>query len=381
MSEQLIRLRQELHRRPELSGSEAATARRVRDFLREQGPVRFIDDLGYASFAAVYDFPVDGPTIMLRCELDALPITEANTFAHRSTVAGVSHKCGHDGHMVILCGVGSWLAKQDLASGRVILLFQSAEETGEGARRVVESPGFRELAPDYVLALHNIPGAPLHQTITVAGSFSMEVQSFALTLTGVACHAAEPEKGVSPAAAMAVLIGVLASRQIADPHDSDYALLTPVHLKMGTKAYGISPADGSLHYTIRTRTGSTMRKLVTALEQIIERTATDHRLGYHLDWFEHFPATRNDQDVNGTIASAARAMGATTEERSYPFPFGEDFGWFSGHARTAMFGLGAGTTTPPLHHPDYDFPDELIPTGTAMFSQIITHLLPGKGLG
>ncbi len=379
MTDQLIQLRRELHRYPDLSGTERATADRIRQFLRDHSPVRFIEDLGGESFAAVHAFPGPGPTVMIRCELDALPIAEANDFAHCSTEAGVSHKCGHDGHMAIVCGLLPWLTKQSFTGGRVVLLFQSAEETGQGARQVVESAGFRRIAPDYVFALHNIPGAPLHQVIILPGSFSAEVQSFALTLTGVACHAAEPGNGTNPAAAMADLISGLTALQLVDPDRPDYALLTPVYLLMGQKAYGLSPGTGELHYTIRTRTGQTMRAQVVSITELIQRTTAAHGLAYHLDWFEHFPATQNDPDANRLIFATAHAQELNVVERPHAFPFGEDFGWFSGHAKTAMFGLGAGAKTPVLHHPEYDFPDGLIGTGVAVFSGIIADLLPAEG--
>ena len=232
------------------------------------------------------------------------------------------------------------------------------------------------LAPDYVFALHNIPGAPLHQVITVDGGFSAEVQSFALTLTGVESHAAEPENGINPAAAVAELIPALAKLQRADPYDPAYALLTPVHLTVGQESYGISPGSGEVHYTVRTWSGETMRALVASITEIIHRTVAAHGLTHQLDWFEHFPATRNDPEANRCVTAAADFGGLEVVKRPFPFAFGEDFGWFSGHARTAMFGVGAGEDTPALHHPEYDFPDELIATGTAVFARIISGLLP-----
>ncbi|WP_116107337.1 amidohydrolase [Lewinella sp. IMCC34191] len=375
MNDSSLQLRRELHRFPEPSGKEGATAERIRRFLRDRGKVTFLDHLGGESFAAVYDFSGPGPTVMIRCELDALPIVEANDFAYRSTVADVSHKCGHDGHMAIVCGLADSLGAGSFARGRVVLLFQAAEETGRGARQVVESPAFRQLAPDYVFALHNIPGAPLHQIITVAGSFSAEVRSFALTLTGVESHAAEPENGRNPTTAVAELIPALAALQRADPHDPGYALLTPVHLTVGQRSYGIAPGHGEVHYTVRTWTGETMDSLMASVTEIVRRTAAVHGLEHRLTWLEHFPGTRNDRAANLLVTEAAEARGLELRQRPYPFAFGEDFGWLAGRARSAMFGLGAGEHCPALHYPTYDFPDELIATGVSVFSEIIRRLL------
>ena len=136
---------------------------------------------------------------MIRCELDALPIQEANSLPYQSQHPGVSHKCGHDGHMTIVAALAPWLQQQTFAAGSVILLFQTAEETGKGAKSMLDDVKMEGIQPDYVFALHNIPGLPLHEIAVVAGQFSATVQSVAFQLYGQQSHAAEPENGKNPA--------------------------------------------------------------------------------------------------------------------------------------------------------------------------------------
>ncbi|WP_020567172.1 amidohydrolase [Neolewinella persica] len=376
MYPELQHLRKDLHQYPELSGEERETAQRIVAFISDHHPpTELITGIGGHGLAFVYDYPATGPTVMIRCELDALPIQEPNTFEHRSRTEGVSHKCGHDGHMGIVAGLTLWLRKQSFSAGRVVLFFQSAEETGKGAEAALCDDRFLALAPDYVFALHNIPGAPLHEIILTPRLFSPTVQSFTIFLKGKESHASEPENGINPALATAALIDQFARCNIADPQREDFAILTPVHLAMGQKAYGISPGTGEMHYTIRTWTEAEMGRLKTNLEGIVENIASNHRLSWSINWLEYFPATVNDDYCRELVLSAARANGFSVTEQATPFRFGEDFGWLSRNHRVAMFGLGAGKDCPALHHAEYDFPEVLMATGVKQFGAIIASIL------
>lgn len=375
MSDSLITLRKTLHRYPDLSGAETATATTIKNFIAKQQPTYILENIGGAGLAALYQFGAGGPTIVFRCELDALPIEEANVFDHRSTVPGVSHKCGHDGHMSIVAGLAVWLRQRSFSQGRVVLLFQPAEETGRGAAKVLEDERFRRLRPDHVFALHNIPGEPLHRIITMDAGFSAEVISFALQLRGREAHAAEPENAINPSMGMAEIITGLSAFNQLDPAREDFTVLTPVHLRAGQPSYGISPANGELHYTIRSWDGVTMANLRKQIIDLIDKVGSAHGLVASLDWLEHFPASRNDEVANDILRQAAKRAKLETVTRPYPFRFGEDFGWFSREYPATMFGLGAGEKTPALHHANYDFPDDLIETGVKIFASIIEEIL------
>lgn len=375
MNLSLLMLRHQLHQFPEVSGQEFETAKRIAEFLSGYAPDELIEGIGGTSLATVYTFSEGGPRILIRCELDALPIEEVNTFAHRSVRKGVSHKCGHDGHMSILAGLAEWLAKRSLKKGSVVLLFQSAEETGQGAQEVLKSPLFAKIAPDYVFSLHNLPGNPMHEIRVIDGQFSTTVQSVAIKLMGKQSHAAEPENGRNPALAIAEILQGATSLELNDPRHKNFGLVTPVYVEVGKKEYGISAGYGEVHFTLRCWRPEYMKGLTEKLKVIVRKIAHKYYLKKDLDWFDYFPAVINDPYCNDVLEEAVGKSGGVLKKVAQGCKFGEDFGWFTQKYKGSMFGLGAGEKTPALHNDEYDFPDEIIETGLETFKHIILELL------
>lgn len=375
MLKSVHQLRKELHSHPELSREEEQTARHIESYIREYYDTEIITGIGGHGVAAIYSFSNEGPVIVIRCELDALPIDEPNDFAYRSTVKGVSHKCGHDGHMAIVAGLIHWLKEQSFQKGKLVLLFQPAEETGKGAKAVLNDPRFNQLHPDYVFALHNLPGEEKHSIIITEDVFTATVQSVAIYLDGKQAHASEPEKAINPAGAIAEMIQAFSGLQNPDQKEKQFALLTPIYMHLGEKAYGIAAGSGELHYTLRTWTEEEMQTLKQTIVELVEGIAQKHQLKVNMEWFDYFPAVVNDNTCTQLVRKAAERNGYKIIEKTTPFRFGEDFGWFSWQYKVAMFGLGAGKEIPALHHNDYDFPDEIIDTGMNMFQGIISELI------
>ncbi|MBP9924982.1 MAG: amidohydrolase [Cyclobacteriaceae bacterium] len=373
--EKIKLLRKELHRYPELSGQEIETAGRIKKSIEKCHNIKIIENIGGNGLAVITEFSNSGPTIVIRCELDALPIEEVNDFEYHSVNKGISHKCGHDGHMAIVAGLVSWLDQQDFKNGKVISLFQPAEETGEGAPNVLNDNRFSELNPDYIFALHNIPHQPIHSIITLNGNFSSTVQSVSIELKGKESHSAEPEHGVNPALCMAELIERFNGLNNNDPAKEDFRLCVPIYSSMGVKSYGISAGFGEIHYTLRTKSIEKMERLKKDVDRILSEVCPKHKLPHTAKWFEYFPAVVNDGFCNQVITEAAKAYNYDIISKNIPFRFGEDFGWFSEKYKAAMFGIGAGLQSPALHQADYDFPDEIIETGMNMFKGIIESIL------
>jgi amidohydrolase len=364
MTEALIALRHRLHQYPEPSGSEGETAQRIADHLRATAPDQLITGLGGHGVAAVYDSGLPGPSVMFRAELDALPIAEDSGVAHASLRAGFGHLCGHDGHMATLMG----LAGVRPAKGRMILLFQPAEETGSGARAVLADPQFEMLRPDYAFALHNMPGLPLGALAVAAGPASCASVGWRVTVHGRPAHAAFPETGLSPAPFLARLIAYLA----ALPPGDDHAMATICHMAMGAPAFGIAPGDGVAHITLRTRSDAGLASLDAALQNWLDENAQGLRV--RVTRHDQFNATWNDQAAANHVKLAAKAVGLAPAMFDLPMRPSEDFGAFSAHARCALFFLGAGENHPAMHDPAYDFPDALISPGLAVFRHILGQL-------
>lgn len=374
----LVKLRQELHQHPELSGQETETARRIVEHLQTYIPDKIYTHLGGTGVAAVFNgLNTDGPTILFRAELDALPIADTNEELNYSSVTdSISHKCGHDGHMAILTALGSLLHQQRPAKGKVILLYQPAEEIGAGAWAVLQDKRFEtEFKPDYVFALHNLPGKPMHQVVVREDVFAAASTGMIVELHGRSSHAAEPENGLNPGLAMSEII--VAFNHIIRQKDQfqDLTLLTVIHARLGEVAFGTNPGFATVMATLRTYQPDDMNKLKELTRKQVEEIASNYNLTFSIRFTEEFPATVNHSEQVQTIRQAARAIELDVQEAVQPFRWSEDFGHFTARYKGAFFGLGSGTEQPQLHHSDYDFPDELIPTGAAVFYGIVQHIL------
>lgn len=372
--QELIKLRRRLHSIPEVSGSEKQTAGVITDFLKDTSPETLETGVGGEGILATYEGASEGPHILLRCELDALPITDENELDYRSQNEGRGHKCGHDGHMSILCGVAKLLQDQRPPSGKVTLLFQPAEETGEGASRILEDEKFKKVNPDYCFALHNLPGYNKHQIILKEDVFAAASVGLTVTLQGETAHAAHPEQGMSPALALAQLIqGLSALPQFKTAID-DSAKVTVVNAGLGEKAFGTSPGKGSVSATLRTYRDETLEQLQEECLRLAGGAADTYGLNYTCEWVEAFPATVNHQNSVRVIQTAANSLNLKVEVKEHPFGWSEDFGHMLQQFPGALFGLGAGKDQPALHAANYDFPDEIITTGVSMFMQIIKEV-------
>lgn len=369
--EQAITWRKALHQYPEVSGEEYLTAEKINTFLQSLQPSLHLTALGGTSLLAQFTNQLPGPSLLFRAELDALPIQEVNTFDHRSKVDGVAHQCGHDGHMSILLGLALLLSQNSEFKGTVSLLFQAAEETGTGALAVLADQRFSSLHFDQVFALHNLPSQPFGKILCKRGAVTASVNSLIICLKGKTAHAAEPQKGINPAQAIAQILAYLPSLEITDPQSDDFALITPIHLTMGKKAYGVSAGNGEIHLTLRTWSEERMTQITQRLLETVQRSCKIEDLTFSHSWTDSFQANTNNTTAVKIIQEAAEKLSFDYQEMNTPLQWGEDFGAITQRYNGAFFGLGAGEDIPALHNPDYDFPDELIEKGLAMFYEII----------
>lgn len=376
---EIIELRKELHRNPELSDQEKHTASIIKKYISPFGPDRIVDNIGGYGIAFIFKGEHHGPSVMFRCELDALPINEINEFAYQSVKSGISHKCGHDGHMAIMCGLASVLGRKKPDKGRVILLFQPSEETGQGAMRVLEDPKFKQIRPDYIFALHNIPGYSKNSIIIKDGTFSSASIGLIIRLRGKTSHASEPENGVNPAFIMADTLKKCEKYFLPGANPGSIKLITPIYCNLGEKAFGTNPGFAEMMFTIR---GTQLQDfnylkdyLLKTIDSSIEKASPPKAIHMEYEWAEEFPNTVNDTKCTEIVLESAVKSKFSTEILQSPFRWSEDFGHFLNFCPGAIFGLGAGKDQPALHNPDYDFPDDLIDTGIQMFYNIYKTVL------
>lgn len=375
MTSSLIEFRHDLHAHPELSHQEHRTASKVLEFLGPLRPDRVLTGIGGTGIVATFDSGVPGPSLLFRSELDALPIVELGVDGHGSTTDGVSHKCGHDGHTTMVLGLAQYLAAHRPERGAVHLLFQPAEETGTGAAAVLADPRFDEIRPDLGIAIHNMPGYPLHTFVIKPGSITAAVRSLVIRYTGRTSHASEPEKGENPSLAVADLLRGCDALNVHDIRSEGFRLITPVHVRVGSVAYGVSAGDGEVHLTIRTVANSGLAALQADITELAESLGRRDRLTTSIEVVEDFYANMNDPAVTELVRQAAEECGFAIESPTVGLRGGEDFGLFTERFPCCMVLLGSGVDTHPIHNPNYDFPDELIPTGVRLYETIVRRAL------
>lgn len=374
---ELINWRRDLHRHPELSGQEERTAATVTAFLAQTGPDSIHTGLGGYGVAAIYDSGRPGPRVLLRCELDGLPIEDLANTGHRSMVPGKGHQCGHDGHMAMLAAMARILGRQRPAVGAVVLMFQPAEEDGSGARAVIEDMSFGALRPDYAFAIHNMPGIPLGSLLIKDGPVCCASRGLKIRLTGKTAHASQPETGTSPVMAIARLMPglvALGSPAGTSTNDPDFALVTVTHAQIGRPSFGIAPGDAMLFATLRTLTDVGMSSLIEQAEALARDVAQDESVELEISYTDVFVTTENHSEAAAVVRKALEAINLSYGATLLPMRASEDFGHFGRGAKAAIMLLGAGEDRPALHNPDYDFPDELIPIGAKIYNAILSQL-------
>jgi len=382
-ADDIARFRRQLHARPELSEREHETALAIVARLAPTHPTAVVDRLGMmqTGICAVYDSGEPGPVVLLRAELDALPIQESNSFEHRSKMSGVSHKCGHDGHMATLVAVAEGLHLRPIPRGKVYLLFQPAEETGTGASAVLADERFKALdPPDVVYAFHNVPKYPLGQVLLRKGLFAQGSVGFIARYRGKTSHSSYPEHGVNPSAAVTGLVAAVNRfDQTLSESVSAPILGTVSYAQLGVAEngpnFGTTPGEGVVMGVVRAHKTSDLERVRDELASLAGQLARDGGLEHDLSWHEAFAATESDDDCVATIEAAATDAGLDARYLDEPFRWSEDFGYFTAAFEGAFFGLGSGTDQPQLHDDGYDYPDALIGIGARIYRAMIDRHL------
>lgn len=373
---ELVAWRRKLHTMPELSGEEVETAREVKTTLLATRPDSVIDSLGGHGVAAIYEGEEPGPTVMFRAELDGLAIEEISDLPYRSQVPGKGHQCGHDGHMTTLMALARGLSRKRPPRGRVVLMFQPAEENGAGAAAVVADAAFAAVKPDYAFAYHNMPGMPLGHVAVTEGPITCASRGMKIILTGRTSHASMPEAGVSPVPAVLKLLPALGALNGGTLPSPDFAMTTITHVEIGEPAFGISPGNGEVWLTLRTLTDSRMEELRLDAERLAAEVAAETGLGVEIAYDNVFADCSNDPEAVAYVRRALEAEAIPFDTGDLPLRGSEDFGGFGKDgSRIAMFLLGSGENRPHLHNPDYDFPDDLIGIGARVFHRVLWDIL------
>ncbi|WP_414016466.1 M20 aminoacylase family protein [Burkholderia vietnamiensis] len=359
-------LRRDLHAHPELRFDEHRTADVV---ARELAALGYAVSRGLGGTGVVASLPGADPRrgIVLRADLDALPIREANDFAHASCTHGVMHACGHDGHTVMLLGAARVLRELPQLAGSVHFVFQPGEEGGAGARKMIDDGLFEQFPTEAVFGMHNWPGLPAGHFGLRAGPIMAAGSRFRITVTGKGAHAAQPHLGIDPvplACAMVLQCQTIAARH-KDPVDP--AVISVCMFQAGTTD-NVIPDSAELRGTIRTLSSALQQQLQRDVRLMCEALAGASGARAEVEFFQYYPATVNTPAETALCEAVIRdTFGEQRLRREVPPNMtSEDFGFMLEERPGAYVLIGNaadGDAAPALHHPKYDFNDDIIPAG------------------
>lgn len=366
-------IRHDLHAHPEIGFEEKRTAALVADALRSFG-IAVYEGVGQTGVIGVLQQGTSSRSIGLRADMDALPMAEENShLSYRSRVPNRMHACGHDGHTAMLLGTARYLAETRNFDGTVIFIFQPAEEGLGGAQAMLEDGLFDRFPCDMIFGMHNSPGQPLGTFRTAAGPLMAAGAFFDIDITGVGTHAARPEGGIDPvviAAQTVLALQTIVSRNLS-PLQS--AVLSVTRLEAPTNAYNVVPHGVNLGGTVRCFESALLENIGERLTQIATQTAAAYGATAHVSFRTIFAPTINDASAVDLYAQAAtRLLGAENVSTDAALIMGsEDFGFMLAQRPGAYGMLGSGDGFPP-HHPRYDFNDEILPAGAALYVELAT---------
>ncbi len=380
---ELSAIRRRLHATPELGFEEHATAELVARQLHAYGVDEVHRGLGRTGLVGVIrgERHESGRTIGLRADMDALPLAEENEFEHRSTVPGRMHACGHDGHTAMLLGAARWLARTRCFDGTVHLIFQPGEEGCAGARAMIQDGLFERFPCDAVYAMHNWPGLPTGTIAVKPGPMMAAADRVTITIEGKGGHGAHAYLAIDPVVVAAHVITAaqtIVSRNVG-PLDS--AVVSLCSIQAGhPQAMSVIPREAVITGTVRSFRAQTQDMIEARLTQLAEQVAAGLGAKARVAYERMYPATVNTRDEAVFGAEVAEELvGAERTIRDLEPSMGaEDFAFMLEKRPGAYFRIGQGGAESGcfLHNPRYDFNDEILPLGAALFVRLAERAMP-----
>jgi amidohydrolase len=371
MQQEVAGWRQHLHSIPELNFNLPQTSAFVEKKLAEFGCDEVATGIAKTGVVAVIKGNLgDGPTIGLRADMDALPINEITGRAYQSQSPGKMHACGHDGHTAMLLGAAKYLAETRNFAGSVALIFQPAEEGGGGGNVMVKEGMMERFGIEKVFGMHNMPGLPVGQFALRPGPIMAATAEFTITVKGRGGHAAMPHGTIDPIVIASQLVGALQTitSRSADPVEALVVSVTKFH---AGDAYNVIPETAEIAGTVRTLKKEMAQLARERLQAICDGIAAAHGAGIKVDYDANYPVTFNhaEETVFAGDIAAVVAGDARVHRAMPPVMGGEDFSYMLEARPGAFIFIGNGDTAG-LHHPGYDFNDEVIAHGMSYWVRL-----------
>ncbi len=384
-SDELRAIRRDIHAHPELGYNVHRTADLVAEKLQQWG-IAVTRGVGKTGVVGTLKRGSSNRAIGLRADMDALPVQEVNDFAHRSTIDGAMHACGHDGHTTMLLGAAHYLANFGDFDGTVQFFFQPAEEEGAGAQAMIEDGLFERFPVEAVFGVHNWPGIPAGHFGVKPGPIMASTSLFKIKLSGAGCHGAMPHLGRDPVFAAAQLVSLLQSILTRNKNPVEAAALSITQIHAG-EAQNVVPTDAWIGGTVRTFSDETLDLIESRMRAIVSATAFGLDCKSDVEFSRNYPPTINDPEQTAFAVEVMRelvgpdAVNATIE----PTMAAEDFSFmlkakpgcyaFLGNGSGDHRSVGHGAGPCLLHNASYDFNDELLPVGSSYFVKLAERFL------
>ncbi len=372
-ADDLVAIRRELHAHPELGLEEIRTSDLISRELEKLG-FQVHRGLARTGVVGTLSKGTSRRAIALRADIDALPINEETSVAHRSTTPGVMHACGHDGHTAMLLGAARLIAERGNIDGTVHLIFQPAEENFGGARMMVEEGLFDRFPSDAVFGMHNAPHHPFGRFATRPGAVCAAVDEVFITVEGMGGHGAEPQTTADPIVCGASIVTALQSIVSRNISPNASAVVTVGAFNAGFASH-IIPSCAKLIVGVRSFDPDVRMEVERRIRLIVTSQAESFGMRASIDYVPFYDPTINHADQTAFLTSVARhALGPENViELDAPWMASEDFGYMLKACPGAYFFLGSAdsTSTRPLHHPGYDFNDRLLPIGVSLWTELV----------
>ncbi|WP_456428869.1 M20 aminoacylase family protein [Nitratifractor sp.] len=370
-------LRHELHRIPELCYEEKLTSDRVARELENYG-IPFERGIGGTGIVAWIGKGSSQRAIALRADMDALPIEEETGVSYVSQHPGRMHACGHDGHTVMLLAAAKYLNEEVDFDGRVVLIFQPAEEGGAGAKRMIEDGLFERFPVDRIYGLHNRPSLPLGKVLIKEGPVMTSVDTWEVKVVGRSGHSSQPHNAINPIlVASHIVLGIKEiSATAIDPAQAH--VITVAKIESGV-AFNVIPDECRIEGSVRAFTPEVQDLIEKRIEEIARGVAAAFGARVEVEYRRKYPPTINTH-TRTAIRAAEKCVGREGIVHDFPSSMGsEDFSFFLQHVPGCYVWLGSKkdpeAETIPLHSSRYDFNDELIETGICYWVNLIKEEL------
>jgi amidohydrolase len=383
-AQQITAIRRDIHAHPELCFQEERTSEIIAKALTSWG-IEVVRGLGKTGVVGLIKNGTSKRAVALRADMDALPMTEHNTFAHASKHQGRMHACGHDGHTAMLLAAAKHMARHRNFDGTVVLVFQPAEEGGGGAREMINDGLFDKYPVEAIFGAHNWPGMPVGQIGVRSGPIMASSNEFKITIKGKGSHAALPHNGVDPVPIACQMVQAFQTIVTRNRNPLDAAVISVTMIHTG-EATNVVPDSCEIQGTVRTMTTDMLDMIEKRMRIISEHTCAAFGADVNFEFVRNYPPTVNHPAETAFAGKVIASVVGDANVVEFPQTMGaEDFSFFlqkkpgcfffigNGDGTHRELGHGLGPCT--LHNPNYDFNDDLIPLGATIWTRMAEEWL------